>query len=278
MWGMSQSPCLYNDLVIVAPASSDTGVAAFNQKSGELVWTSDAIGNYTFASPVVYNICGEDMVVALGSQAGGRRRGREAEAETEQKVSSGTYGISPKDGSVLWFYDGWQGRNAIPFPTLVPDNRLFITGGYDAGSALIQIEKSGDKFSVNELWKTKDVGPQIHQPIYLDGCILAANNGNRSNDGLTCMKLDGTVAWRTKDIDGAPTFERGSFILVDGKIVILDGKSGELFLVKADVSGYEQLASAPMLKANDMAWAPIALSDGKLLLRDWNTLKCVDLK
>ena len=29
---------------------------------------------------------------------------------------------------------------------------------------------------------------------------------------------------------------------------------------------------------NDMAWAPLALSDGKLLVRDWNTLKCVDLK
>ena len=279
MWGMSQSPCLYEDLVIVAPASSGTGVAAFNQESGELVWKTEAIGNYTFASPVVYNICGEDMVVALGSQAGGgRRRGREAEAETQKKVSGGTYGISPKDGSILWFYDGWQGRNAIPFPTLVPDNRLFITGGYGAGSAMIQIEKSGDGFSVNELFKTKDVGPQIHQPVYLDDCILTANNGNSSNDGLTCMTLDGTVAWRTKDIDGAPTFERGSFILVDGKIVILDAKTGLLHLLKADVSEYTELASAPMVKANDMAWAPMALSDGKLLLRDWNTLKCVDLK
>jgi len=51
-----------------------------------------------------------------------------------------------------------------------------------------------------------------------------------------------------------------------------------LHLIKADVTAYKELASAPMVKKNDQAWAPLTLADGKLIVRDWTTLKCVDLK
>ena len=278
-WGMSQSPCIHDDLVIVAPTSKSVGVVAYNRKTGELAWKSKPIGGYTFASPVVYNLCGVDMVVAMGSQEGGRRgRPGDAPPADAEPATSGVYGLSPKDGSVLWSYHGWQCRNAIPFPIAVPENRLFITGGYNAGSAMVRIEKTDAGFKATELFKTAAAGPQIHQPVYLDERILLVNNDNSLNDGLACLKLDGTMDWRTKDIDGAPNFERGAFILVDGKLVLLDAKTGKLHLVKADVSGYHELASAPMVKGNDMAWAPLALSGGKLLVRDWTTLKCVDLK
>ena len=281
MWGVSQSPLLYKDLVIVTLTAKEAGVVAYNRKDGSLAWKSEAIGGYSFASPVLYTLCGEDMIVAVGSQEGGgrsRRSRTQAEETPAEPAKGGTYGLSPKDGSVLWHYSGWQGRIAIPFPTQLTDDRLFITGGYNAGAALIHIEKADEGFKTTELFKVSDVSPQIHQPIVLDEHLLVANNGNSRNDGLMCVALDGTVDWRTKDIENAPTFERGGFLLVDGKIVILDAKTGKLHLLKADVSGYKELASAPMVKENDMAWAPLSLSDGKLLVRDWTTLKCVDLK
>ena len=101
---------------------------------------------------------------------------------------------------------------------------------------------------------------------------------NSRKDGLTALTLDGNRVWRTKDIDDAPIFERGSFIMADGKLIILDPKSGDLHLIKADPKKYTPLASAPMVKKDEMSWAPLALSGGKLLVRDWDTLKCVDLK
>jgi hypothetical protein len=81
------------------------------------------------------------------------------------------------------------------------------------------------------------------------------------------------VLWETEVSDGysGPSIK-------DGKLIILDGKTGILYLVKADPAEYKQLACAKMVEENDMAWAPLALSEGKLLVRDWNTLKCVDLK
>ncbi|MBN2163595.1 MAG: PQQ-binding-like beta-propeller repeat protein [Pontiellaceae bacterium] len=278
-WGLSQSPLLYGDLVIVAITSDRTGVAAYHCKDGSPAWKSESIGGYTFSSPVMYSLCGTDMIVAIGSEAGGRRRRNETPEETPAAPpKSGVFGLSPSDGSVLWHYSGWQCRNAVPFPTRLPDERLFITGGYDAGSAMIRIKKTETGYEAEELFKIDDVSPQIHQPVYLDGHLLVANNGNRKNDGLICVSMDGIVDWRSKDAENGPTFERGGFLLVDGKIVILDAKTGMLHLLRADVSGYKELASAPMVKENDMAWAPLALSDGKLLVRDWTTLKCVDLR
>jgi outer membrane protein assembly factor BamB len=167
---------------------------------------------------------------------------------------------------------------AIPHPIELPDNRLFITGGYDAGSAMIQIAKKGSGFEVKELYRTDEVGAQLQQPIPMGKHIFIGSNSNSRKDGLACLNLDGKLQWRTKDVEGAPNFERGPFIFADGKLIVLDGKTGTLYLVKADPSEYKQLASAKMVEENDMAWAPLAFSDGKLLVRDWNTLKCVDLK
>jgi len=79
-------------------------------------------------------------------------------------------------------------------------------------------------------------------------------------------------------------------ILVDGLILATDGAQ-TLYLIEPDPSGFKQLASAKLLgeggtgSENDplasrvggqtQNWAPMALADGKLLVRDQRQLKCV---
>ncbi|MCF7849329.1 MAG: PQQ-like beta-propeller repeat protein [Kiritimatiellales bacterium] len=282
MFGVCQSPLVCGDMVLVAPHAPDAGVAAYDRKSGERLWVSQGLGKYSWAytSPVLMTVCGQEMIVAAGSEEyASKSRGRNAKDEPKKELVPGhIVGLSPKDGSTLWDYTGWQCEQAIPGPTPVGNDRIFITGGYDAGSAMIQIVQAGGGLEVNELYKTDVVGSQLHQPIQLGNHLFIGSNSNTRNDGLACFNIAGTLAWRTKDIEGAPNFERGSFIMADGKLILLDGKSGILYLAKADAAGYQPLASAPMVGKNDMAWAPLALSGGRLLVRDWTTLKCVDLK
>ena len=67
-------------------------------------------------------------------------------------------------------------------------------------------------------------------------------------------------------------------LLADGSIFQLDGDTGELYLIEADPAAYRQLAKAKVLAANGkMAWAPMALSDGKLIVRDLHQMKCLDV-
>jgi outer membrane protein assembly factor BamB len=282
-FGIAQSPALYGNMVLVAPNSPEAGVAAYDRTSGERLWVSPGLGFHAYISPRVEKICGQDMVLSIGScekaeRTRGRRNDGERPAEKKELAPGHVVGISPRDGSILWDYDEWMCRGSVPHPVVLPDDRVFVTGGYGAGSAMLKIVKQNNTFDAQVLYKTDDVGSQIHLPILVGSHLFIGSNSNSRKDGLVSFSLDGELVWRTRDIEDAPNFERGSFILADGKLIGLDGKTGVLHLVQADPSEFELLASAQMVEANDMAWAPLALSEGLLLVRDWNTLKCVDLR
>ena len=80
----------------------------------------------------------------------------------------------------------------------------------------------------------------------------------------------------------SPLFDKGSMILADGVIIATDG-ANSLYLIDPDPDGYKQLASAKLLNVAEGAdarfatqnWAPIALSGGKLLIRDQGQMKCI---
>jgi outer membrane protein assembly factor BamB len=59
--------------------------------------------------------------------------------------------------------------------------------------------------------------------------------------------------------------------------LILEGKTGMLRLLEASTTGYKELASAQILSGHDV-WSPPALSDGKLVIRDFTRMVCLDLK
>jgi hypothetical protein len=87
--------------------------------------------------------------------------------------------------------------------------------------------------------------------------------------------------WKT---GRSPSFDKGSMILVEGLFLATDGAK-KLYLIQPDPSGFKPLASAELFKegtgrasgigGSTQNWAPIALSGGKLLIRDQNQLMCV---
>jgi hypothetical protein len=100
------------------------------------------------------------------------------------------------------------------------------------------------------------------------------------------MSMDGKIMWKTKR---EPSFDKGSMIGVDGLILATDGAKN-LYMIEPDTSGFKPLAKAEILGSkntsdpNSMAgriggptqnWAPIALADGRLLIRDQSRLICL---
>jgi outer membrane protein assembly factor BamB len=82
--------------------------------------------------------------------------------------------------------------------------------------------------------------------------------------------MDGQVKWKTGD---EPAFNKGGSILADGLLLSVDGNT-MLYLIEPDPSGFKPLASAEMLESGEN-WAPIALVDGKLFIRDQKHVKCL---
>ena len=97
------------------------------------------------------------------------------------------------------------------------------------------------------------------------------------------MSMDGEIMWATKR---DPLFMRGSMILAGGLILATDGET-KLYLIEPDPSGFKPLASTVLLAEAEESddpraarfgtqnWGPIALADGKLLIRDQFRMLCV---
>ena len=252
-WGVAQSPLLYKDAVIVAPLGTKAGVVAFEKATGEIKWQSRPFGRMAYASPLVTTIGGVEQVVMLGNN----------------RVA----GVDVADGTLLWTYAGYRCQIPIPGPMPIGDGRIFLTGGYNAGSAMIRVRRGEGKFTAEQVFKEKKLGSQLHNPLLHQGHLYLNCNTNSRQDGLVCMDLDGNVKWQTSR---SPNFERGNLILADGVILIMDGRSGVLRVVEPDPKGYKELAQAKVLAGRSI-WAPMALSDGKLLLRDQGRMKCLDV-
>jgi hypothetical protein len=153
---------------------------------------------------------------------------------------------------------------------------------------MLKIEKKADgSFGVTELFKNPDFSCHTQPPVLYNGYFYGQCSTNELKNGMVCMSINGEVKWKT---GRKPLFDKGGSILADGLLLSTDGRS-KLYLIEPDPSAFKPLASAEVLKegvpgskddsmetrfgGSTQNWAPLALVDGKLLIRDQNRLMCV---
>lgn len=279
IWGISQSPVLYGNLLIVASQAPQAGVVAYDKQTGEVAWKTPNLGNETYVSPKVLKIHGEDQVVMVTSST---NTVANPGAET---TPGNVVGIDPGTGKILWKYAGWDCHISVPCPVAAGDNRLLITGGYERGATMIQVNKKADgTFDTNELFTTLEFGDQTKPPLFHNGYFYAMYRTNQKRDGLVCMDTEGNIMWKT---GRNPAFDRGSMILADGLLMATDGMK-TLYLIEPDPTAFKLISKANVLSEGGAStkgmarvggstqnWAPMALADGKLLVRDQAKMVCV---
>jgi outer membrane protein assembly factor BamB len=280
IWAITQCPLIYGDLLIILSQAPEAGVVAYNKLTGDVVWKTPNLGNESYASPSVVKIDGKDHVVMVISSTNpiGHR-------ELPQTLGN-VVGIEPLTGKILWEYKQWKCHISVPSAVDARDNKVLIVGGYELGATMIKVEKNADgSYGTTELFTTREFGDQTKPPILHNGYFYAQYGTNSRGDGMVCMSMDGKIMWKTKR---DPDFNKGSMILADGLILATDGAK-TLYLIEPDPSGFKPLASAEVLAeagtdsegiaarvgGRTQNWAPLALSDGKLLIRDQSQLKCV---
>ncbi len=280
IWAITQCPLVYGDLLVVASQAPEAGVVAYDKLTGDVKWRTPNLGNESYASPSVVKIDGKDHVVMVISST--NPFGNPGSSRTLGNV----VGMEPLTGKILWEYDKWNCHISVPSAVDAGDNKVLVVGGYELGATMIKVEKKADgSYGTTELFTTEEFGDQTKPPILHNGHFYAQYGTNRRRDGLVCMSMDGQIVWKTKR---EPGFNKGSMILVDGLILATDG-ANSLYLIEPDPSGFKPLASAELLSeagtnsegiaarvgGSTQNWAPIALADGKLLIRDHSQLKCV---
>lgn len=269
MWAISQCPLVYGDLVLLTSQAPECGVVAYNKLTGAVVWKTPRFSEDTYASPSVATIDGQDQIVVIISSTNAFTSGSNA-----PKLKGKIMGMEPNTGEILWSYDEWECMISVASVTDVGNNKLLAVGGYERGATMLQINKSADgTYKATELFTTEEFGDQTKPALLIDNYFYAIYRTNSRRDGMCCMDMNGNVMWKTKR---SPDFERGSMIYADGLILATDGMKS-LYLIEPSPDGFKSLAKADILgdSSGSQNWAPIALSNGKLLIRNQNRMFCV---
>lgn len=252
-WYTGQCPFIDGNTVVLAPAGRDTLLVGVDLETGKERWRASNPRGWkmTHSSVMPMEFAGKRLYVYCGS--------------------GGVVGVSAQDGAILWDTTDWRISLAtVPSPLVLDGGKIFLSGGYNAGSLMLQLKADGAKLAAQTLFR---LAPEIfgatqHTPVFRDGHIF----GIRADGQLVCLGLDGKVAWASGP--GAQ-FGLGSFTLAGGLIFALND-SGRLSLFEASTAHATPLAQAQVLKGRE-SWAPMALAGGRLLVRDLTRMVCLDV-
>jgi outer membrane protein assembly factor BamB len=252
-WYAGQCPLIDGDRVILAPSGSSLMIAV-DIATGEVIWETPNPRDWkmTHVSIAPMEIDGRKTYVYCGHR--------------------GVAGIAADDGSLLWETPDWKISLAtVCTPVPVPGDRIFLSGGYNAGSMMLAITEQGGKFTATPEYRldADTFGATQQTPIYHDGYLY----GVRPNGELVCLDLEGKVRWAS-GMDHR--FGLGPFIIADGKILVMDD-SGGLSMAQAKPDAFIPLGKAQVLDGHD-SWGPMAIAGGRLIVRDLTRMVCLDLK
>jgi outer membrane protein assembly factor BamB len=253
-WYTGQCPLVESNRVILAPGGPEALLVAAELDTGKVRWrTPNPRGwKMTHSSIVPVDFAGRRMLVYC--------------------ASGGVVGVDAADGRILWDTDAWKISIAtIPCPVDLGGGRIFLTGGYNAGSMLIQLQEDGAAFRPEIVYRLKPgvFGATQHSPIFSQGHLF----GVRADGRFVCLEPGaGKVVWTSEP---GSNFGLGAFMMA-GDLIFALNDSGKLSLIAADPAGYKPLASAKILKGPE-SWGPLALVSGRLIARDLNQMVCLDV-
>ena len=248
-WGLSASPLIDGDLVLALPGGKKAGVAAFNKKTGDLVWkTGDDKAAY--ASPMAVTVAGTRQIIFF--------------------TAVGLLSVAAKDGAELWRVPWTTEFDCNIATPLIIGNQLFVSSGEEVGCALYKLaSNSGPELVWESKGKTGVMTNYWATAVVHEGHLYGLSGEFSKAIHLNCVDLKtGKLKWSQKK------FGKTSVTLAAGHLFLVT-KKGELILAKASPEKYEEKARIPLLAETRTA---ATIANGRLYLRDLQNIWCLDIK
>jgi outer membrane protein assembly factor BamB len=248
-WGLSASPRLDGDEVLVVPGAPGASVAALGGLSGSTTWKSGD-DKAAYATPVVMDVGGKRQAIFF----------------TATKL----WGVDRANGKELWSVP-WEIEYQVNICTpLVIGKQLFVSTGEKAGCALFEPQPQGPP---KVIWEKK--GPKSTMLNYWANAVVhgkhlygLSGEFDKVID-LNCVELEtGNLVWSKKK------FGKGAITLAAGHLFITT-KSGDLVLIEATPQEYREKARLVEFLGENRTVPTI--SGGKLFLRDREHIYCLDI-
>ena len=247
--GYGCSPIAFGDTIICSVGGPGQSVMAFRQSDGAVVWKS---GDFltSAAAPILIEMDGRPQAVFL---AGGM-----------------IAGLDPSNGKILWAHPHDPGNDLnCGTPLFGPDNVLFMSSAYQAGSRAIRLVPRGNQLiDTEELWFTNRVRFMFLSSIRI-GDFVYGTTGDFGPAFLTALNVKtGESPWQVRG------FARASLVAADGKVIVMN-EDGDLALARLSPTGAEILSRAKVFDTT--TWTAPTLVGTTLYARDREKIVALDL-
>ena len=212
MYGYASSPIAYRDLVIVPVGGPGKALMAFKQGDGSVAWSKNDFGN-VYSSPILINVGGLDQLVAL--------------------LDGAVIGVNPLNGDLQWQVPFKADYSiAVATPVWGPDNLLFVSAEYGAGSKMIELQKDGRQTKAVELWSSNRLRLHHGNAMRVEDAIYFSSGGKGSQAILSAVEArSGKILWQQRSI------EKATFVWADRKLITLD-QDGNLMIAHPSREGF----------------------------------------
>ena len=242
-WGISESPLVIGEKLLVNAGGPEASIVALNKKDGSLIWKSQSDrAGYSSAMPV--QIGNTTQVVFFTNKR--------------------AVGLDLKDGKLMWEYPRAANNVANAATPVVRGNRVFISSDYGNGGGLVEIKADGQ---ASEVYFTKDMRNHHSSSILIGDHMYGFSGGI-----LTAMRFDtGEVAWKDRSVG------KGSLVFADGHLYALS-ENGVMGLVEASPTGYREKGRFRIQQDSLPTWAHPVVAGGRLYIRDQDTIYAYDVR
>jgi outer membrane protein assembly factor BamB len=250
-FGVSTSPIVVDDKVVVMVGGKGAGVVAFDAKTGKTAWqaTDDPA---SYSSPILAD---KQLIFLTGANL---------------------LGLS-LTGEQLWsvpFKDRLNESSTTP----VVMGDVVIGSSVTAGSIAVRLVTKDGKVSTEQVWKNPKLTCYFSTPVIVGEYLYMVNGAaTLTNPTITlrCVEAKtGKVAWEKTGVGRFHAAITRCGPAGKEKLLMLDD-NGFLSLLEPDPKGYKELARS---KVCGQTWAHPALVGDQLFLRDDNELVCLPLK
>ena len=242
-WGISESPLVLGNKVLVNAGGQGASIVALNKSDGSVIWKSQSDeAGYSSAVPLELN--GITEVVFFTARR--------------------AIGLDAKDGRLLWEYSKPSNNTANVATPIVRANRVFISSDYGTGGGAVEIKPDN---KAQEIWFSKDMRNH-HSSSVLIGDYLYGFSASI----LTAIKFDtGEMAWRDRSVG------KGSLVFADGNLYLFS-ENGVVGLAEATPAGYKEKGRFRIQQGSLPTWTHPVVAGGRLYLRDQDTIYAFDVR
>jgi outer membrane protein assembly factor BamB len=242
-WGISESPLVLGNKVLVNPGGPNASIVALNKTDGSVIWKSQSDrAGYSSAIPVEIN--GATQVVFFTSER--------------------AVGLDAKDGRLLWEYARPANNVANVATPIVRANRVFISSDYGTGGGVVEIKPDN---KAQEIWFTKDMRNHHSSSVLIGDYLYGFSSAI-----LTAIQFDtGEIAWRDRSVG------KGSLVYADGNLYCFS-ENGVVGLVEATPAGYKEKGRFRIPQDSLPTWTHPVVAGGRLYLRDQDTIYAFDVR